>query len=275
MSGQETAHHPGPVATSPPQIPETTSNPDTVVASATTGASNTTSASGDATAPDALGALGDTTTPALPDGERRPRSYVAVAGALLLGLAVLLGGGFLFDRQFRPRVGIETPDAATGAEATAAAPPTTSPTTAIATTAPPPRPTPWPRVGRTALEREVEEAYTRYWEVRVQAYYTLDTSRLPEVMAGEELRREEEQIRELASQGRAGQLLVEHRITFPEVSNDRIVIYDEHVNKSIYLDGATKRELRTSDPPELERVSYELAKVNGQWKVIDGIIYRD
>lgn len=271
MSGQETAHHPGPVATSPPDTSDTTSAPNTVGASGSTGASNTTGASGFTTAPDTTGATGAATAPALPDGERRPRSYVAVASALLLGLVVLLGGGFLFDRQFRPRVGIETPDAATGATATIAAPPTTTaPAAAAPTIAPPPRPTPWPRVGRTALEREVEEAYARYWMVLVQAYYTLDTSRLPEVMAGEELRRQEEQIRELGSQGRAGKLIVEHRISFPQVSDDRVVIYDEQLNRSLFLDAATRTEFRTSAAPETEKLTFEFRKIDGTWKVLDG-----
>jgi len=119
MSGQETARHPRPVATSPPD---------------TTDARDTTSASGFTTAPDTTGAAGAAGAPALADSERRPRSYIAVAGALLLGLAVLLGGGYLFDRQFRPRVGIETPEAATGATATVA-PPTTAPAAAAPTVA--------------------------------------------------------------------------------------------------------------------------------------------
>lgn len=259
MSQQETARHPGPVATSPPDISDSTSAPDAV------------GASGAATAPSTTGASGEASDAALPAGERRPRSYIAVAGALLLGLAVLLGGGFLFDRQFRPRVGIETPDAATGAAATVAASPTTAPAAAAApTTAPPPRPTPWPRVGRTALEREVEEAYARYWMVLVQAYYTLDTSRLPEVMAGEELRRQEEQIRELASQGRAGKLIVEHRISFPQVSDDRVVIYDEQLNRSLFLDAATRIEFRSSAAPETEKLTFEFRKIDGTWKVLDG-----
>src|SRR5262249_21730913 len=145
-----------------------------------------------------------------------PRSYLAVAAVLLLAVVALLGAGYLLDRQFRPRVGVQAP-AATAAEATL------------------PRPTPWPRVGRTPLEREVEDAYARYWEVRVQAYYTLDTSHLPEAMAGAELAREEKQVKDLQASGRAGKIVYDHNISFWEVSPDHAVIYDEHTSYSVYI----------------------------------------
>jgi hypothetical protein len=195
-----------------------------------------------------------------------PRPYWLIGSALLGVVLLLLAAAFLLDRQFRPRVGIESAPAAgstaTGNQATAPG------ASAVASVA-----VPWQRIGTTPLEREIEEAYARYWEVRSQAYLTLDTSRLSEVMAGEELRREEKQVRDLQAQGRAGKLDYEFHPTFRTVSADQAVIYDEHINRSLHMDPVTRQVFPTAQAPELEKVSYEFRKIEGKWKVVDGAIH--
>lgn len=210
-------------------------------------------------------------------GPRRP--YWAVGLVLLAVVIVVLTAAFLLDRQLRPRVGIEA-TATTPALAQAATPPTAalSPTVPAAATPAAPAaavptvaasPTGLP-VASSPLEREIEEAYLRYWDVLTQAYLNLDTSRLSEVMSGAELARQEQQIRDLKAQGRAAKLEAQHRIAFVQVSADHAVIYDEYLNRSIFVDPVTKQELPTKEPPATEKISFEMRKINGNWKVVDG-----
>jgi hypothetical protein len=224
------------------------------------------------------------------------RAYWPIA-LLLGGLVIaMLGAAFLLDQRFRPRVGIEPApaiaDVATPAVAVAptiAAAPTVLPTqppapTAIPTAPPTAMPTaaaPTPASAPGALppnatdllsplHREIIDAYLRYWDVRSHAYYDLDTSRLSEVMAGDELARAEQSIRELKAQGRAGKWDVEHNFRILKAAPDEAVIYDEYVNNSVFVDAVTKQEIPTSEPPMLRKISFEMKKIDGRWKVIDG-----
>jgi hypothetical protein len=120
----------------------------------------------------------------------------------------------------------------------------------------------------------VETAYQRYWEVTTQAYFTLDTSRLPEVLAGEELSREERRVQQLAAQGVAGQLIYQHRLSFPEVSQSRALIVDELVNESHDIDPVTKVPLPSTRSPSDERIQVEMQVLEGGWKVVDVRVFR-
>ena len=184
-------------------------------------------------------------------------------GSILLGFVLLvLAAAFLLDRQFRAPVGTQTAVApAAGASAGA-----TSQGQAAAVQVP------WQRIARTPLEREVEEAYARYWQVRAQAYLDLNPELLGQVMAGAELQREQEQLADLKRRGRAGLIDADHRITFREVSPGKAVIYDEYLNKSVLLDATTKQRIPTNETPNTERVTYELNLVGGAWKVVDGAL---
>lgn len=197
-------------------------------------------------------------------------------GLALLGLVVvLLVGAVLVARQLRPQVGVEpvpqTPAAVQPTSAARAAPAATAAVVAVPTaaTAATSAALPGVRIGTSALEREIEDAYLRYWEVLKQAYLSLDTSSLGEVTAGAELARQEQQIRDLRSRGRAAKLEVDHRIAFANVSAERAVVYDEYLNRSLFVDAATKQELPTKEQPETEKISFEMRKINGTWKVVD------
>jgi len=200
------------------------------------------------------------------DQATRERRYWPIALGLVVAVFLVLSVAFLLDKQFRPTVGVE-PLAGVVPEASGNAGGSPAQTDIGAGTLP------WPRVGRTALEREVEDAYARYWEIRTQAYLTLNPSRLPEVMGGNGLSAEEKMLRDLQYQGRAAKLNYQHRVTLRQVGTDQATVYDEHVNHSVFVDLSTNQELPTNTSPEIERVSYELRKINGNWKVVDGVLH--
>jgi len=125
-------------------------------------------------------------------------------------------------------------------------------------------------VATSPLEREIEAAYLHYWDVLAQAYLDTDTSHLSEVMSDPELSRQEKEIQDLKSQGRAAKLVAEHRIAFAKVSPESAVIYDEYLNRSVFVDPTTKQERPTSAPPETEKISFEMRKIDGTWRVVDG-----
>jgi hypothetical protein len=208
---------------------------------------------------------------------RRP--YWAVGLVLLAVVIAVLAAAFLLDRQLRPRVGIEatatTPALAQASTSPTAAPSPTAPAAATLTAqaAAVPTvvasPTGLP-VASSPLEREIEQAYLKYWDIRSEALYNLDPRRLPEVMAGAELEREQQQVSELKAQGRAVKTDVEHRIAFVRVGEANAELYDEYVNRSYLIDAQTKQAIRTPGPGGTAKVSYRLQKIDGVWKVVDG-----
>lgn len=241
---------------------------------------------------------------ASPPPRRRPYWPIAL---LMLGLVLaLLGAAFILSERYRVRVGVEpsqltelpTQVAALNAPQASLAPTTVAVATPVPTMAPTAMsvaearssipPTSVPSVAAnvgalpagsavpsaaeliTPLQRELIDAYLRYWDVRMRAYYDLDASRLREVMAGAELTRETQQVLDLRTQGRAISMDVEHNIRVLKATSDEAVIYDEYVNHSLYMDPATKRESPTKETPPIEKISYQFKKVDGVWKVVDG-----
>jgi hypothetical protein len=199
-------------------------------------------------------------------GANGARRYWPVAVGLTFLVFLVLAAAFLLDRRFRPSVATQplpiVEPASRGGTAVAQAPATNAAITL-----------PWARVGVTPLEREIEDAYARYWQVRTEAHLTLNPGKLPEVMADAELLREERQLANLAGRGRLGRIDVRHTVSLHEVSTNSALIYDEYLNNSVLLDAVSGTEIPTNDPPSVEKVSYVLRKVDGQWKVVDGFIH--
>lgn len=125
------------------------------------------------------------------------------------------------------------------------------------------------RLADSPLEREVQAAYLRYWDVLTEANLSLDTSRLPEVTAGRELAQAQQQVEELKAKGKAAKVDVEHRIALAKVTPDEAVVADEYLNKSVYVDPVTKAEFKTTAPPTVEKLSFTLRKIDGEWKVVE------
>src|SRR5205085_12254859 len=98
----------------------------------------------------------------------------------------------------------------------------------------------------------------------------LDTSHLPDSMAGAELDREIQGVQELKSQGRAGKWDVEHNFRVVSATASDAEVYDEYVNHSVFVDAVTKQEIPAKDPPPLRKISFYLKRIDGNWKVVDG-----
>lgn len=211
--------------------------------------------------------------------------YKLVGAALLGVVLVLLGAAFFLNSRLRPPTTLEAVPSIAGTRATRVTPtvvPTTAPlgvtvpgvstpplttSTAVLTTQVPPG----VRVASSPLEREIEDAYLHYWQVRSDALLNLDTSHLGDVMAGPELARDIKQVEDLKAQSKAARVVItQHSIAFLKVSPDQAEIYDEYVNQSYLVDPRSKRPFATPGPGGVAKVSYQLQKINGVWKVTDG-----
>jgi len=220
----------------------------------------------------------ETNSDAGPDPERRRPFWVV--GLALLGLVVaMLGGAFLLDRQLRSGVGIE-PVATTGAATPTLAsgrtrPPTEQPTAPAgqvpAAAATPIETMAGVRVASSPLEREVDAAFQRYLQVYGQAVWELDASHLHEVLAGQALLWVTNEVNQLKAEGRPVKIIEEERkVALARVTETSATVVDDYVSRSVYVDPQTKQPLPRTKPPTRVRQSYELRKIDGIWKIVDG-----
>ena len=206
-------------------------------------------------------------------------------GAILFGVVlVILVAAFYLNNRLRPPTTIEA-NSSVATAPSASVPPTPIPTTAPASAAAPavatsaPTTTAGPtiavpsgvRVAQSPEEREIEAAYLHYWQVRSAALLNLDTSHLADVMADPELTRDIKQVDDLKAQSKAARVVItQHSIAFLKVAPDQAEIYDEYVNQSYLVDPQSKQPFGTPGPGGVAKVSYQLQKIDGVWKVTDG-----
>jgi len=239
--------------------------------------------------------------PHLPD-EMEPSPYLRlpwplVAGGLLAVLGLALAAGLLANRALREQLTLPTPTPP-AAVALATAPPNIA-ATAVPTRLSPPtaQPAPVPATATAApatpgsvsatatplvvsspsasprptvdpvLADEVSQAYQHYWQVRAEALFDLDPSRLPEVMAGEHLAAAEQLIDELRSEGRAIVTDVDHHYAVVRASPDTAQIADTYVDQSIYVDPQSHSPLTGPANDKLQEL-YEMNKIDGTWRVV-------
>ena len=213
-------------------------------------------------------------TPGASPGGSSVRHSLLLAGGLLVVVLGLLTGGYFAAQRFRGTVGTQ-PAPSIAAAASPAGPPvlaSTAPSASPASVAASAASSALPslRVATDPLSQEIEQAYLHYWDIRAQAYLTLDPSHLGEVMAGAELSREAQQVKDFQTQGHAAKLDVDHHILLAKVAPDSAVVYDEYLNRSLFVDPKTGQVIPTSDPPITEKISFNLQKIDGVWKVVDG-----
>lgn len=226
---------------------------------------------------------------------RFPAPVVAVVLAAIL--AVLLAFGFYANANLRPQgIVVPTPVAAAALPTqtlapTAAAVVQPTATTAAATpsvgltpvaqvretatseampvpTVPPPSLTVTARATVSPeLQTEVGDAYQTYWQVRAEALYDLDTTHLPEVMAGDHLASAEDLIAQLRIEGRAILTDVTHKYVVLDATSDTATVLDEYVDNSVYVDPLTHDKL-TQPQGDTLKEQYEMNKIDEAWKVV-------
>lgn len=221
----------------------------------------------------------------------RQRSYWPVALALLGVVVVMLGAAFILNRQLRSPVGIEpTSGGAAPARVEIPSPVVTatrvigSPTPVTQATAPrsvpasPPAATSVPTTEPIGLstpeltdQQIVEQAYLRYWEVYSEALLQLDTSRIPEVAADEELQRIQEEVEGFRQRGQAVRANVTHRYFVFDVTEREAKIHDEIFDRSFTVDPVMKEPAIGPDSGSLVKDNYSLKKIDGVWKVVKSV----
>ena len=187
------------------------------------------------------------------------RSYIGIAAALLALVFVIVAGAILFNRQLRPRVGIEAiagPSALQGSEASASR--TISSESEIGLLA-------------TPLLREVGTAYLNYWQVYASAAESLDSARLVEVAVGDRLEEAVAEIADLRTAGRAAKVQVRHSFAVLSASQDEASVRDKYENSSYIIDPVSKQPVGVPGKSQNTTVSYSLRRINGVWKVTEAI----
>ena len=203
---------------------------------------------------------------------RRPYGKVGLA---LLGLVVaLVVAAFFLDRHLRPSVGISAAPTSTPAPSKPT-PRIASPTagaTAVITSA-----TPAATVapGSTLTPRQqVEQAYYRYWRDYSQALFTLDTSHMGDVAAGDEVKRVQAEVADLRQRNRAVHVRVSHSALIVTIKDDTATLYDDQRDSSFLINPVTKEPHNGSVQPYPEKDIYYLQKMNGTWKVVKSLRQR-
>jgi hypothetical protein len=136
-------------------------------------------------------------------------------------------------------------------------------------------PTPLPTVA-PELAAEVSDAYTRYWQAKANAFLALDSAPLDAVAAGNELAALRKDIDDDRAQGRAIRVKVQSNFIVLYANEDQAQVADRLRDLSVYVDPSTQQPL----PGEAEPVSselapeihaiYQLRRIDGVWKVVDG-----
>lgn len=121
---------------------------------------------------------------------------------------------------------------------------------------------------RSPLIPELVTAYLHYWDVRAEAFRTLDPTRLPEVLAEPELGLDQARISRLQALDRAVQLRGDHSISIVRLTPDTAVLVDQFANRSIAIDPATGQEV-PGLAPALQKLVFTLRKIDGTWKVVE------
>src|SRR5262249_28167403 len=121
---------------------------------------------------------------------------------------------------------------------------------------------------------EVERAFNRFWELRIQASYDLNPDPLPQVMGGAALQRERTAIDSLRAQNLAAQMTINHTIQVLHAGPDEAVVEDDYVSNLTYVDAETKEPVRPT-PADRWQYAYRLRKMDGVWKVVDSVRLTD
>src|SRR3990172_10920228 len=122
--------------------------------------------------------------------------------------------------------------------------------------------------GTPSLEDEIGAAYLEYWDVYSAALLELDASLAEEFAVGDELDRIKDEIEDLAVQGVALRVRVEHNFAVVEASDSAATVVDEMVNNSFLVDAETKEPPEAEGSGERFQDTFAMEKVDGRWVVV-------
>lgn len=119
------------------------------------------------------------------------------------------------------------------------------------------------------VEGEVEAAYLHSWDVYAHAVYhlELDEAALAEVYAGDYLELIRSEIAGRIREQRAAWVKVEHDYAIELSDAETAVVVDRYINHQVLIDPSTKRPVE-DDPNEIVVDVIELARIDGNWKVV-------
>lgn len=191
-----------------------------------------------------------------------PRQPYWAVGLALLGLViVVLIGASVLNARLRPSAGIE------GVTSSVTTPTTARPVIAGSAVASTLSVSGTPAANLDS-KQAVAKAYLRYWDIYNDALYTLDTTRLGDVMSGEELSRVQKQIDGLRSRNQAVKSDVQHHYVVVNVSPGKAGVQDKFLDKSYLVDLKTKRALQSPGDGKTETIACQLQIIDGTWKVV-------
>ncbi len=135
--------------------------------------------------------------------------------------------------------------------------------------------TPWPTAAPD-VEAALSDAYTQYWQVRSDAFLSLDTTPLSQVAAGPDLARLQKYIEDEQAAGRATQVKIQHTFAVSWAHDGRAQIVDRYADMSIWVDATTHEPLPgqtepTVDNAPVHKVVDDLQLIDGVWKVTDSV----
>jgi len=117
------------------------------------------------------------------------------------------------------------------------------------------------------LVAEIDAAYQHYWQIRAEALFDLDSSRLSEVMTGEHLAAIAKLIDELRAEGHALLTEIDHRYVIVSASANDAAIADTYTDSTVYVDSTTHEALSQPANDKLQE-QYQLTRIDGSWRVV-------
>lgn len=167
---------------------------------------------------------------------RTTTSWVMVVACLSIGAAVACRGG----------------------NSSSTATPTGTPSAATTTATPTPTP---------PTEAQISVAYLAYWDAYATALLNLDPSLAQGVATGEELERIKQEVADLRGKGVALRVTVTHDFAIVKSSADEATVVDRYVDRSFYVDPATKEPQKAEVAGKTITDNFEFTRIDGRWIV--------
>jgi hypothetical protein len=118
------------------------------------------------------------------------------------------------------------------------------------------------------LLTEITDAFQKYSDIRAEAEWSLDGSRLAEIMPGPELTGSLQYLDDLRASGRAVRTKIEHHVRVSRAAANEAEVVDDVTDWSVYVDVVTRQPLQPEPAGRQLTEVYFLRKIDGVWKVV-------